>query len=98
MPACRNTAVIPLKADLVITDADLSDWAPPAYSPPDEFLTAPPLYTEMSDDDPAKPDRYSVLSWFYSTLKPWYDWANTHADGICKTYVTYEDGYVGSYI
>lgn len=30
--------------------------------------------------------------WFLNTLVPWYTWANTHPDGICKTFVEYSAG------
>ena len=42
-------------------------------------------------DASERPDVWSRMSWYFSILLPWFEWANS-ADGICNKYVTYEDG------
>lgn len=34
-----------------------------------------------------------MYEWTQTVLFPWFTWANTHPDGPCNTYVTYEDNY-----
>ena len=46
-------------------------------------------------DESIKPDIYNRMPWFYSTLEPWMQWANS-AVGICKNAVTYGDGFTAT--
>ena len=77
------------------TLTDLSDHEPPThYLPPVEYLTGPPLLSQL--DDASRPSIYDRWDWYKSDLEAWYIWANTHADGICTTAVTFEDNIVTS--
>ena len=90
LPVCRNTEKIPLKTDFQITDEELEDKAPPAYTPPAEYLLAPPLLAEMDGSESTFPDVYSRVAWYYNVLEPWFIWANTHEDGPCRNWVSYD--------
>ena len=45
---------------------------------------------------PSKPMVLARWDWYKSDLEAWYIWANTHDDGICTTFVTFEDNIVTS--
>ena len=77
------------------TLTDLSDHEPPTpYEPPAEYLTGPPLLSQL--DDASRPSIYDRWEWYETVLKKWYEWANTHENGICKTFVIFEDNVVSS--
>ena len=88
---CAHWDQITLNEDSTIDLSPFKPPAPPAYVPPTEFLTHPPLlYSDFTLE--TMPTVLEVNKWYLNTLVPWYTWANTHPDGICKTFVEYSAG------
>ena len=90
---CAHWSSITLKEDSSIDLSTFQPPAPPAWEPEGKFLTRPPLLYTADDQgeydftDETRPSVYEVNVWGHTTLKAWYEWANFHENGICKTYV-----------